>query len=176
MTVNWNYFSAREKHSTSFNFERGARKVTVQKKKQKSKDGAPRPARASPKCIVFPPTDEHASKSIENQSFSTPRNRHRGAAHPQKRIPFNGFGGRSFTPRNRRGEKRGPLRDTREGCRLRAGPNTQNHCKVLRFRTRKSARLPRIITTRTPFSPTRMQKRGKGCHFAWATERHRSET
>ena len=176
MAISLTYFPTREEHCTSNNFEDGARKRTVHKNKQKPKDGAPRPARASPKCLIFPPTDEHASKSIENQSFSTPRNRHRGAAHPRKRIPFNGFGGRPFAPRSRRGEKRAPLREAWEGCRLRAWPNTQNHCKVLRSRTRKSHHLPRIFTTRTPFSPTRMPKRGKGCHFARATERHRAET
>ena len=58
---------------------------------------------------------------------------------------------------------------------MRAWPNTQNHCKVLRFRTRNSHHLPRIITTRPPFSPNRMRKRCKGCHFARATERHRTE-
>ena len=59
---------------------------------------------------------------------------------------------------------------------MRAWPNTQNHCKVLRSRTRKSHHLPRIFTTRTPFSPTRMPKRWKGCHFARTTERPRAKT
>ena len=59
---------------------------------------------------------------------------------------------------------------------MRAWPNTQNHCKVLRSRTRKSHHLPRIFTTRTPFSPTRMPKRRRGGHFARATERPRAKT
>ena len=58
---------------------------------------------------------------------------------------------------------------------MRAWPNTQNQWKVLRFRTRNSHHLPRIITTRTPFSPDRMRKRRKGCHCAQATERHRAQ-
>ena len=52
----------------------------------------------------------------------------------------------------------------------------KNRRKVSRSRTRKSHHLPRIFTTRTPFSPTRMPKRGKGCHFARATERPRAKT
>ena len=115
-------------------------------------------------------------KTFKNNSFSTPRTRRRGAAHPRKRIPLHGFGERSFARRHRRGEKRAPLREAWKGSRLRAWSNTQNHCKVLRFRTRNSYHLPRIITTRTPFSPDRMRKRCKGCHCAQATERHRAQT
>ena len=89
---------------------------------------------------------------------------------------MHGFGERSFARRHRRGEKRAPLREAWKGSRLRAWSNTQNHCKVLRFRTRNSYHLPRIITTRTPFSPDRMRKRCKGCHCAQATERHRAQT
>ena len=54
MTVNWNYFSAREKHSTSFNFERGARKVTVQKK-NKNRRTAHRDQRAQAQNASFSP-------------------------------------------------------------------------------------------------------------------------
>ena len=57
-----------------------------------------------------------------------------------------------------------------------AWPNTQNHCKVLRFRTRNSYHLPRIITTRTPFSPNLRRKRCKGCHFATAANGGRAQT
>ena len=129
----------------------------------------------TPKCLIFPHTDEQVHKSITNQCFSTPHHRRARAAHLKKRIPSYGFEGRPVARRNRRREKRAPLREAREPSRLRAWPNTQNHCKVLRFRTRNSYHLPRIITTRTPFSPDRMRKRCKGCHFARATERHRTE-
>ena len=42
----------------------------MHKNKQKPKDGAPRPARASPKCIISPHNNEQASKSIENQMIA----------------------------------------------------------------------------------------------------------
>ena len=124
----------------------------------------------------FQPYSRGVRKNDEKHAFSTPRNRRQGAAHPQRRIPLHGFGGRSVAPRTRRGKKRGPLRNAREPSRYRAWANTQNRRKVCRSRPRKSHHLPRIFTTRTPFSPTRMQKRWKGCHFARATERPRAKT
>ena len=93
----------------------------------------------------------------------------------KKCIPSYGFEGRPFARRIRRGEKGAPLRDAREPSRYRAWPNTQNHRKVSRSRTRNSHTLPHKITTRTPFSPDRMRKRCKGCQCAQATERHRTE-
>ena len=89
---------------------------------------------------------------------------------------MHGFGRRSVAPRSRRGKKRAPLRNAREPSRYRAWPNAQNHSKVSRSSTRNSHTLPRIITSRTPFSPNRMPKRKKGYHFARATERHHAET
>ena len=59
---------------------------------------------------------------------------------------------------------------------MRSWPTTQNHSKVLRSRARNSLPLPRIITTRTPFSPDRMRKRSEGCHCAQTTKRHRAQT
>ena len=129
-----------------------------------------------PKMAHFPPYTRGVGKNNKKQAFSTPRTRRRGAAHPRKRIPLHGFGGRSVAPRTRRGEKRTPLRNAREPSRYRAWPNAQNHRKVSRSSTRNSHTLPRKSTTRTPFSPKRMPKRGKGYHFAQATERHRAET
>ena len=112
-----------------------------------------------PKCIIFHHNNEALEKTIKNKPFSTPRTRRRGAAHPRKRIPLHGFGGRSVAPRTRRGEKRAPLRNAREPSRYRAWPNAQNHRKVSRSSTRNSHTLPRKSTTRTPFSPKRMPKR-----------------
>ena len=47
---------------------------------------------------------------------------------------------------------------------------------MIRFRDANSHRLPRKITTRTPFSPNRKRKRWKGCHFAQAAKRRRAQT
>ena len=135
-----------------------------------------RPSREGTKCIIFLPILEREGKSRNNQWFSSPRHRRAHAAHLQERIPLHGFGEGSFARRIRRGEKGAPLRDAREPNRLRAWPNTQNRGKVLRFRTRNSHHLPRIITTRPPFSPNRRRKRCKGCHFAKAANGGRAQT
>ena len=57
-----------------------------------------------------------------------------------------------------------------------AWPTTQIRKKVVRFPVANSHRLPRISTLRTPFSSNLKQKRKKGCHFAKAAKRHRTQT
>ena len=106
--------------------------------------------------------------------YSSAQARTRGA--PSETHTFAWFRRAIVRPPSPPRRKKSPLREAWKGSRLRAWSNTQNHCKVLRFRTRNSYHLPRIITTRTPFSPDRTRKRCKGCHCAQATERHRAQT
>ena len=116
-----------------------------------------------PNASFSPCTTKAVSNSMKNQCFSSPEHPRARAAHPQKRIPFNGFGGHPLARGERRAGKKGTLRDAREGRRYRAWPTTQFHRKVLRSRAQISHRLPLRITTRTPFSPHRERKRWKGC-------------
>ena len=109
----------------------------------------------------FQPYSRGVRKIHQKHTFSTPRNGRQGAAHPQRRIPLHGFGGRSVAPRSRRGKKRAPLRNAREPSRYRAWANTQNHHKVSTFRTRNSHTLPLKSQPGPLFRPRACQNAGR---------------
>ena len=75
---------------------------------------------------------------MKNQCFSSPEHPRARAAHPQKRIPFNGFGGRPLARGERRAGKRGPSgTHERVGVIEHGRPrNSTVRCCVLALRSR----------------------------------------
>ena len=94
-----------------------------------------RPSREGPKCIIFLHTTEGDGKAIKKQRFSSPRHRRAHAAHPQERIPFDGFGRRPLARGERRGEKKGTLRDAREPMPFRRGHPLHFHWRFHKHST-----------------------------------------